>query len=72
MELSPTATKGHLVAGVALITLALISMLEGLWIPSRPSVFLTFFFGVWGGIETGRYLEFFLTRNRNGKQTKLP
>jgi hypothetical protein len=72
MKLSPNATKGHLWVGAALIGLALISLLACLWNPSKLTAFLIFFFGVWGGIETGRYLEFFLTRNRNGKQTKQP
>jgi hypothetical protein len=72
MKLSPKATQGHLVVGAILIVLALCSMLACMFFPSKLTAFLIFFFGVWGGIETGRYLEFFLSRNRNGKQTEQP
>jgi hypothetical protein len=58
MKINPQATKGHLVVGTLLILLALGSMLAGLFVDSKIPSFLIFFFGVWGGVETGRYLEF--------------
>jgi hypothetical protein len=64
IKLSPQATKGHLIVGALLILLALGSMLAGLFIDSKILSFLIFFFGVWGGIETGRYLEFWLGQKR--------
>jgi hypothetical protein len=60
MKLNPQATKGHLIVGALLILLSLSSMIASLFIISRLLVFLIFFFGVWGGIETGRYLEYWL------------
>ena len=58
MKISPEATKGHLVAGLALIFLSIVCLIVSLLIASKISTFLIFFFGVWGGVETGRYLEF--------------
>jgi hypothetical protein len=60
MKINPQATKGHLVVGTLLILLALGSMLAGLFVDSKIPSFLVFFFGVWGGVEIGRYLEFWL------------
>jgi hypothetical protein len=65
MKISPQATKGHLVAGAALIFLSFASMIVSLFTASQILVFLIFFFGVWGGVETGRYLEFSL-KNKPG------
>jgi hypothetical protein len=60
MKISPQATKGHLVAGAALIVLSFISLIVCLFVSSKILIFLIFFFGVWGGVETGRFLEFSL------------
>jgi hypothetical protein len=57
MKVSPQANKGHLVTGILLVLLSLISMLAVLFLHSSILTFLIFFFGVWGGVETGRYLE---------------
>ena len=62
MKLSQKATPAHLVVGALLIFLSLACMVTGLFVPSKILIFLIFFFGVWGGVETGRYLEFFLER----------
>jgi hypothetical protein len=51
------AGKGHLIVGV---TLALVSLTLGiisLIVYVDYLGLLTFFFGVWGGIEVGRYIE---------------
>ena len=64
MKVSPQATKGHLIAGIILVVLSLISMLGSLLLEIRivaPLIFFIFFFGVWGGVELGRYLEHSLT-----------
>lgn len=64
MKLNPQATKGHLIVGALLILLSLSSMIASLFVVSRLLVILIFFFGVWGGIETGRYLEYWIgTKN---------
>jgi hypothetical protein len=63
MKISPQATKGHLVVGVVLIILSLLSMIAIMFTMSKTLIFLIFFFGVWGGVETGRYLEFSLKNN---------
>jgi hypothetical protein len=57
MKLHPQATKGHLMVGIALILLSLGSLIASLFPDTKITPFLVFFFGVWGGIETGRYLE---------------
>jgi hypothetical protein len=62
MKLTPKATLAHLVAGAVLIFLSLACMATGLFVQSKILTFLIFFFGVWSGVETGRYLEFFLQR----------
>lgn len=60
MKISPQATKGHIVVGAVLILLSLIIMIFSMFISSKILPCLIFFFGVWGGVETGRYLEFSL------------
>ena len=64
MKLSPEATKGHLIAGALLILFSLGSMLACMIIASKILAFLIFFFGVWGGVETGRYIEFALKKTK--------
>ena len=63
MKLHPQATKGHLIVGSALILLALSSLIASFILDTQILPFLVFFFGVWGGIETGRYLEAWLSKN---------
>jgi hypothetical protein len=58
MKLHPQATKGHLMVGIALILFSLGSLIASLILDTKILPFLVFFFGVWGGVETGRYLEF--------------
>jgi hypothetical protein len=65
MKLHPNATKGHLIIGIVLILLSLGSFLASLMLDTKILPFLIFFFGVWGGIETGRYLEAWLGQ-KNG------
>lgn len=62
MKLHPQATRGHLVVGIALILLSLGSLIASLALGTRALPFLIFFFGVWGGIETGRCLEAWMSR----------
>jgi len=62
MRISKQATRGHLVVGAILVGLALAAAIAGLWWRHPATAFLTFFFGVWGGVELGRYLEHTLTR----------
>lgn len=57
MKIHPQAAKGHLIVGVTLILFSLGSFVAGLFLDSKIPSFLVFFFGVWGGVETGRYLE---------------
>ncbi len=60
MKISPKATKGHLIVGAVLILLSLASMMACMFTVSKILTFLIFLFGVWGGVEVGRYLEFSL------------
>jgi hypothetical protein len=57
MSISKQATKGHLIVGAVLVFLALCSLIAALIVGSGIFSFLVFFFGVWGGVEPGRYLE---------------
>ena len=57
MKIHPQATQTHLMVGIILILLSLSSFIASLLLDSKILPLLIFFFGVWGGIETGRYLE---------------
>ncbi len=48
--------------GIALILLSLGSLIASLILNTQILPFLVFFFGVWGGIETGRYLEAWMSK----------
>ena len=56
------ATKGHLIVGVILVFLSLASLVTTYFLEASLLKFFIFFFGVWGGIEIGRYLEYKLSR----------
>jgi len=62
MKIHPQATKGHLMVGITLILLSLSSLIASLILDTKILPFLVFFFGVWGGIETGRYLESWMSK----------
>jgi hypothetical protein len=62
MKLHPQATKGHLMVGIALILLSLGSLVASLILDAKILPFLIFFFGFWGGVETGRYVESWMNR----------
>jgi hypothetical protein len=49
MKMSKQASKAHVIVGVSLVTTYFL----------QTSIFkiLIIFFGVWGGVEIGRYLE---------------
>lgn len=63
MKISQQATKGHLFAGTILVVLSLGSFILTLFFEQIIFSFLIFFFGVWGGVELGRYLEHSLQKN---------
>ena len=58
MNISKQATKGHLILGVILVLLSLSSFIAAFFVQQNIVPFLIFFFGVWGGVELGRFLEF--------------
>ncbi|MBM3151142.1 MAG: hypothetical protein FJZ96_02880 [Chloroflexi bacterium] len=62
MKIHSQATKGHLMVGITLILLSLSSLIATLILDTNILPFLVFFFGVWGGIETGRYLESWMSK----------
>lgn len=64
MKIHPQATTGHLMVGITLILLSLSSLIASLILDTKILPFLVFFFGVWGGIETGRYLESWMSKRR--------
>jgi hypothetical protein len=61
MKMSKQATKGHLIAGVILVVLSLASLVTTFFLQTSIVKILIFFFGVWGGVEIGRYLEYKLS-----------
>ena len=60
MKISPQASKGHLLVGGLLVILSLVAFIAMLVFQRSIFAFLIFFFGVWGGVELGRYLEHYL------------
>jgi hypothetical protein len=62
MRISRRATTGHLIAGIVLVILSLTALFVGLLLEVKAAALLVFFFGVWGGVELGRYLEYSLNR----------
>ena len=61
MKVSQQATKGHLIVGAILVLLALGSAIAATVTGRAALSFLVFFFGVWGSVELGRYLEHYLS-----------
>ena len=57
MRVAPRAGRGHLVAGLLLVGLALLLAGVAVWVTVPLAAGGVFFFGVWGGVELGRYLE---------------
>jgi hypothetical protein len=62
VKLHAQATRGHIILGGLLILLSLGSLIACMFVASKILTSLVFFFGVWGGVETGRYLEFTLSK----------
>jgi len=62
MKLHSRATKGHLIVGIVLILLSLGSLIASFFLDTQILPILVFFFGVWGGVETGRYLEAWMSK----------
>jgi hypothetical protein len=60
MQVSKQASKGHLIVGIVLVLLSLAALIATFITHKNLFAFLIFFFGVWGGVELGRYLEFSL------------
>ena len=63
MKVSKSATKGHLIVGAILVAISLACFIANLYVQRNMLSFLIFFFGVWGGVELGRYLEYSLTKS---------
>lgn len=57
MKISKQATKGHLLVGIILVLLSITVMVLDFIYQLRFLSFGVYFFGVWGGVELGRYLE---------------
>jgi hypothetical protein len=63
MSFSKQATKGHLIAGIILVLLSVGSLIGGFTLCGAIFSILVLFFGVWGSMELGRYLEHILSRD---------
>ena len=48
--------------GIALILFSLGSLIASLILDAKVLPFSIFFLGVWGGVETGRYLESWMNK----------
>jgi hypothetical protein len=57
MKVSQQASKGHLIVGAILVLLSLGCFIATFFLQQKIFSFLIFFFGIWGGVELGRYLE---------------
>lgn len=57
------ASKGHLVIGLALVLISLTIGVISFWIYEKYFALLAYFFGTWGGVEVGRYVESLITKN---------
>ena len=62
MKIYSQATQGHLIVGITLILLSLGSLIASFMLDTQLLPFVIFFFRVWGGIETGRYLEAWMSQ----------
>lgn len=51
------AGKGHLILGIVLVVLSLTLGILSIFYHVPYFGLLTYFFGVWGGVETGRFIE---------------
>jgi hypothetical protein len=56
------ASKTHLVIGLILILISLTIGIISFWIYEKYFALLAYFFGTWGGVEIGRYIESLITR----------
>ena len=63
MKLHKQATKGHLTAGAIMVFLSLTSLTASFFLQSTILAVSVFFFGVWGGVEIGRYPEYKLSQS---------
>ena len=63
MKVSQKATKGHLIVESILVAISLVCFIANISIQRNVLSFLIFFFGVWGGVELGRYIEYTLTNS---------
>jgi uncharacterized membrane protein YiaA len=62
MKLAAQADRGHLLVGSLLAVGALAATVGTIALALPALALLAFFFGVWGGIELGRYVERWLAR----------
>ena len=56
-KVSKQTTNAHLIVGVILVFLISTSLAGDLLLQHQVFAFVVFFFGVWAGVELGRYLE---------------
>ena len=61
------AGKAHFIAGGILILLSLSFGILSFFYYVKWFGIATYFFGVWGGVEVGRYLESFLKKKEHEK-----
>jgi hypothetical protein len=60
VTISKQASRGHLIVGALLVVLSLCCVIAATFFDVNVPPFLVFFFGIWGGVERGRYLEHFV------------
>ena len=57
MSLKKEASFGHLIVGAILVAISLVLAIVQLFHFANYFGLLIHFFGVWGGVEIGRYVE---------------
>ena len=60
------ASKGHLIVGLVLVLISLTIGIISFWVCKNYFAILSYFFGTWGGVEIGRYIES-LIKSKNEK-----
>lgn len=65
MALNKPATKSHLFVGSIAASISLVALLFKLVYNTPFTEIAILIFGVWGGVEIGRYLEFSINKKLN-------
>jgi hypothetical protein len=71
MSVRRQAASGHLIVGSVQPLLGLASLIASLTIGGAIFSILVFFFGVWGGLESSRFLELVLSQSSASEEDEI-